>query len=414
MKQRYRELTDALCFRAVRDCFKGKWTRRDVSCVIEEYAGISRKEVAKAQVNNDCALKNEVIVNIGYELQNRLTRLLNGDANALQLDPVSFRKQKDGMSGKVRKIAYCCVFHQLFNHVAFLGLQPLLHAKILPCQYASIPNRGQTGLKTHVAKLLRKKSKNIRYAEKTDVVHAYETTKYDLIIKIIKKETPSAKWIIALLTALAKMSPEGSLIIGGYIDAWLFNFLMSYVMRYALSRTKIKRGKQTPYVKAVVSFMDDFGYFGSRSADIKSNIRAVNEYLSDKMGLGLKNGCKKAFLSFEEEKQRRHCKSPAKRGCPFFDIGGYQVHRGYITIRKAIFIRIRRQFLRAAKEIKNTGTLCLQRAYAVVAYYGYIKNSNAKNFENKMSVRKIHGIAKEVVSYFAKIKSKKRRLLNYA
>lgn len=117
---------------------------------------------------------------------------------------------------------------------------PLFHAKILPCQYASIPNRGQTGLKKHVVKILRKKSSNIRYAKKTDVTHAYETTMYSVIIEVIKKEIPSATWIITLLKALARMSPEGCLIIGGYLDAWLFNYLMSYVLRYALGQEQGK------------------------------------------------------------------------------------------------------------------------------------------------------------------------------
>ena len=115
MKQRYNEITDNLCMQAVRDCFRGKWYRNDVSCVIEEYAGIRRRDIAKESTqSNSTQLKNEAIKNIGYEIQNRLTRLQNGDANALDLDPVQFRFEKDGMNGKVRKIAYCCVFHQQF------------------------------------------------------------------------------------------------------------------------------------------------------------------------------------------------------------------------------------------------------------------------------------------------------------
>lgn len=417
MKQRYRELTDALCFRAVRDCFKGKWARRDVSSVVEEYAGISKRAILAEQAQGGkCALKNEAIVNIGYEIQNRLERLLDGDENALELDPVVFRYEKDGMSQKVRKIAYCCIFHQIFDHLAALALMPLFHAKILPCQYASIPNRGQTGLKKHVVKILRKKSSNIRYAKKTDVTHAYETTMYSVIIEVIKKEIPSATWIITLLKALARMSPEGCLIIGGYLDAWLFNYLMSYVLRYALGQSKEKRGKKTYLIKAAVSFMDDFGYFGSREADINRDVRAVNAFLGCQMQLGLKDGKKTAFLSFEEEKKRRCKPSPAARGCPYFDIGGYQVHRGYVTIRKRIFLRLRRQYLRAAAEVSNGGSMCLQRAYAIIAYYGYIKNSHSKRVAAKLEVKRLHNIAKEVISHFARLKNLKeykRRFYRY-
>ena len=178
MKQRYNELTEDLIFQAVKDCFAKKWERNDVSSTVEEYAGIRRQDISREIGENKNYLKQQAIINIGYEVENRLKRLLNGNANALELDPVVFHNRKDGMNGKVRKIAYCCIFHQIFNHVAYLGLKPLLNAKILPSQFASIPKRGQTGLKKFVTKKLRKKKYNIRHARKTDVKHAYETTKY--------------------------------------------------------------------------------------------------------------------------------------------------------------------------------------------------------------------------------------------
>ena len=183
---------------------------------------------------------------------------------------------------------------------------------------------------------------------------------------------------------------------------------MSYVLRYALGQSKEKRGKKTYLIKAAASFMDDFGYFGSREADINRDVRAVNAFLGTQMRLGLKDGKKTAFLSFEEEKRRRSEPSPAARGCPYFDIGGYQVHRGYVTIRKRIFLRLRRQFLRAAEEVKRCGAMCLQRAYAIIAYYGYIKNSHSKRVAAKLDVRKLHSIAKSVVSHFARLKNLKQ------
>lgn len=410
MKQRYNEITDNLCMQAVRDCFRGKWYRNDVSCVIEEYAGIRRRDIAKESTQgNSTQLKNEAIKNIGYEIQNRLTRLQNGDANALDLDPVQFRFEKDGMNGKVRKIAYCCVFHQIFNHLATLALMPLFRAKILPTQYASIPHKGQTGLKNYVIKALRRKKFNIRYAKKTDVVHAYESTMYSVVIDIIEKEIPSAKLLLLLLKALAKMSPEGCLIIGGYLDAWLFNFLMSYALRYALSQSKTKRGKKTRLIKVVVSFMDDFGFTGSRAQDIENTIKLVNDYLLQNFGLRLKRGKETAFLSFAEEKQRRKQTHPSARGCPIFDIGGYQMHRSYITIRKAIFLRARRAFLRAMVQLRKFGRLCLQIAQRINAYFGYFKNSNSKKARQKYCIDKLHEIAKQTISYYQKLKNKKRR-----
>lgn len=406
MKQRYEELTEELCFTAVKDCFAKKWTRNDVSCVIEEYAGVSRRQIKTEILNGGTKLKTEAIKNIGYEIFNRLNRLMAGDEAALDLDEVQFRYVPDGMNGKIRKIAYCCIFHQIFGHLVILGLKPLLKAKILPSQFASIPNKGQTGLKNFVMRKLRKNKLNIRYGKKTDVVHAYESTKYEIVIKIIEKEIPSAHWIIKLLTALAKMSPEGCLIIGGYSDAWLFNFLMSYVLRHAKEQHKEKRGKKTYLIAEIVSFMDDFGYFGSREADVKRDITAVNKFLAT-AELRLKHGNETQFLSIKEEKKRRKEHRPSKRACPYIDIGGYQMHHGYVTIRKKIFIRRRRQFLRAAKECEETKTICLKRAYAIVSGYGYFVNSNSKMIRKKLNVDFLHTVARHVVSFFAKLKNQK-------
>ncbi len=39
--------------------------------------------------------------------------------------------------------------------------------------------------------------------------------------------------------------PDGVLLIGGYLPCWLFNYVMSYVLRYILSHRKV-RPRQKP------------------------------------------------------------------------------------------------------------------------------------------------------------------------
>lgn len=402
MKQRYKEITFDLCVRAVFDCFKKKWRRRDVGVAIEKYAGIPREAIAEELTHGGYLLKYEAARALAYEMLNRLERLEQGAEDALDLDPVLFRNRKDGINGKEREIAYCCIFHQLFNHLAFLSLRPLLHARITPFQFASIPNRGQTGLKNHIVKILRKKGLDIRSAKKTDICKAYPSTKYTLIIDIIEREIPSARLTIKLLRGLAKMSPSGCLIIGGYLEAWLFNFLMSYVVAYALDQRKERRGKSVPYIKGVNSFMDDFAYFASRAANLKTLIRRVDDMLGTQMNLRTKGGKETVFFTFEEERERREETAPSKRACPCVDIGGYLIHRGYVTIRKSVFLRIRRCFLRAGRELKETGNLHPQRAHAVVAYFGYLKQSNSKGVREEWNADKIQQAAKESISYHQK------------
>lgn len=49
--------------------------------------------------------------------------------------------------GKIRDIALLCIMHQLIGHITKLMMKPLIQARLLPTQHASIPGHGQTMLK---------------------------------------------------------------------------------------------------------------------------------------------------------------------------------------------------------------------------------------------------------------------------
>ena len=99
-----------------------------------------------------------------------------GEAEDLDLDPVRVFHRIDGISMKNRELSCCCPLHQCFGHLAVIGMEPLLRAKLLPYQYASIPGKGQVALKRQVERWLRRKSLGIQYAIKLDVKGAYAHT----------------------------------------------------------------------------------------------------------------------------------------------------------------------------------------------------------------------------------------------
>ena len=397
-KNFYIPFTHDLCVAAVLKCFRKKWLRRDVMTEINKFAGITRAELKSRSEGGHITVKLEIAEAIAFELENRMERLLSGDKDALELATVTVEPRPEGASGKIRDIATLCVFHQLFNHVAHLGLYKLLRARILPQQYASIPKKGQTGLAKYNARLLRRNRYGIRHVIKTDIKAAYASTKYSVVIDIVRSEMPRAKWLIALLEALARNSPTGSLIIGGYLDAWLFNLVMSYVMRYAYSITTARRGKITRSAAAVTSFMDDVAYFGSRKASVMSVINKVAKLLQSRYGLTLKLKESTPLLTAEEERRRRKLDSPAQRGCPAIDMGGYRVRRTYVTIRKMIFLRIRRNFLAAAREIREYGYLREFRARRLASYNGYFKHTDSRHIRKELNVAELVAKSKAAIS----------------
>ena len=178
MKQRYNELTHELCVQAVLSCFDKKWHRPEVMTFINHYAGISTREFYEAELKQEVWPQLEAAEAIAYCLEEVVDELMHGEP--LDMREVIVRTRPDGMTGKMRDICDLCILHQLLGHLVKLGLDPLLHARLLPTQCASIPGRGQTGLLKKAKRYIQKASLGITVCQKTDVAHAYGTLMYSV------------------------------------------------------------------------------------------------------------------------------------------------------------------------------------------------------------------------------------------
>lgn len=409
MKQRYREYSHDLAVQAVLCCFDRKWARRDVLAMIEEYAGIDRSEVYGELLDGSVNVRLEAADAIACLIDNMVEDILTGH-DPEEVAPVAARRKADGMTGKIRDIACLSLPHQLLEHVAKLCLQPLLDARILPTQHASIPGRGQTRLKNQTARALRRHGKNIRCFVKTDNVSAYGTLMYADVITIIGREIPSAATLLTLLQYLARLAPGGHLIIGGYLDAWLYNLTMSYALRHVLGLRQVRRGVALPLVTVVENYMDDCCLCARSPTAAKKALRALSEWMRANLHMRTKQTTAIVKLLPEaQERQHRREKKRSRRGCPGIDMGGYVIHRTYITIRPRVFKRVVRTFLRAWLEMQATGTLHLQRAKAVIARYGPIKQSDGEHITKQYYVKQIVDTAKRVCAWHGREAERKRK-----
>lgn len=361
-------LTHELCEQAALEAFNDKWFRRNYLAMAEKYGGVTRAELQTAARVADMGPRLEVVHGIALEMEQRIDDLLDGSANDLDLDPVHTFPRIDGISMKLRQLSDCCPLHQCFGHLAYLGLRPLLRARLLPYQFASIPKKGQTALKRQVERWLRRKSLGIQHALKLDVKGAYEHTKQELVLAILQYEIPLAAWLLAVVRCLLAMSPNGGLLIGGYLEAWMFNLVASYILVRILGYVKTRRGVSVPLVVRSGSYMDDLVLMGRRWADIQSAARKITKWVKDTLHLTIKNSWVRVdFLSPAEEHRRRHLKGAAK-GCPGLDMAGYVMHRTYTTVRPGIFKRARRQYMRAGADLKRSHFIPLYRSYRLISY----------------------------------------------
>ena len=409
MKQRFNKLTHELCVEAVLSCFDKKWNRSEILEFIEQYGGVSRKEIFADYYYQRMTARNEAAENCALYLEEIVDSIMHGRIPE-EIQPVAVRKRADGMTGKIRDIACLCMQHQLIGHLVKLGLDPLLHARLLPTQHASIPGHGQTRLKTQVGYYLRRKKLNIRCFQKTDIHHAYESTKYSAIVGILKKEIPRAKWIITLMEYIETIAPEGHLIIGGYLDAWMFNFVMSYAIRYTLDQHTYRRGTRNHYAVRIETYMDDFAIFGRTKSNVKKAIRCLRKYLKETFGMELNVTTKIITLNtIRLERARRKQKRPSKRGNPSLDMGGYQIHLSYVTMRPRVVKRVRRTFLRAYRELLETGTIRTRRSKTLSARYGFVVQTTSKYFRQKYHVDEVMTTARKVNAYLDRRNDQKKK-----
>lgn len=392
MARLWKPMSHDLAYLACEKAFAGKWSRDDVLQHIEEWTGYSRKELILDEARRGgpgFGIKYPILEECAMSLEDMVDGILHGvDPD---FDPVLVRERADGATGKIRKIAYLCIRHQLLGHLVKLGMEPLLNARILPTQHASLPGRGQTRLKRQVQRFLNRKL-GIKAWQKTDCTSAYASVMYPMLLRIIHQDIPRAEWIMKCLWALWRYSPDGHLIIGGYLDTWLFNYVMSYGMRYVLSLQASRRGNKYPLIIRAVSFMDDLLLMGR-------SITAVRDAVRELVG----------FYRTRLRMMMRTTTEIIKAGRGFIDMAGYRIYPKQCTIRRRNWKRIRRCMIRAWREIEETGTIKRQRVGAIIARYGMLVNSDSLTVCRKYHVFEIMRTARKVMGYWNRVDARKRK-----
>lgn len=395
---RYNKLTVELCEYAVIEYFRHKWTRHDNLEFIEKVVGIPRQQMELAVTSDYRSdLVGEAIEGVGLFLYGIAFDLIyDGIEPEDFMEEVTVSRRKDGATGKERDIATLCIMHQLLEHLVKIMLEPLLDARITQVQHASIPGRGQTSMKGQIHHYLAAGSIDTEVAAKTDVVHAYENTMYSLCIQIVKMESPRAKEAIALLEYLAKLAPGGHLIIGGYLDAWLFNLVASYAIRFMQNQGRQRREKFTKDISKVSAYMDDFVILAKTKSGIERVVRKTRRFMNEHLGLDI-------VMKVEPVSTTR-----------LVDAAGYQIGKNHCIIRRTNWKRIRKVLIRAAQQMKDIGTLRIEVARKVISYNGYFQQTNSYKLQEKYEVAKLMRMARRVVRFHGWLYRRRRKERNNA
>ena len=392
---------------AVIDCFRNKKNRNDFQKLLCRTGMITKREIAEDRLtgNMNRILKAEEAV-----AKILTQRVINRD---LQLKPIRQFQRTDGLTHKLRDICQESPEQQIYEYMAVRALRPLFRAKILPIQYGSIPNKGGVAGKRKIERLLRKKFHGKVAATKGDVTKAYPSVTISVVMDMLKRDIGKNKVLLWFLEALMANYPGGHLCIGGYLPAWLFNYVMSYVLRFIYEQAQIRRKKRNRLVYAVVCYADDFTIYGDISK-LRKAMKKATAWAYDKFGLKIKGIWQFYYVSsFEEEKENlkaRH--SGSKKRTPGVDMMGYVIRRRYTIIRARVFRRIRRQVLRAWRDFEKFKFVPWWRAVKIMAYNGWVKHSNSEKFREKYNFDKLRNLcAYSTRKHGEEIENEKRILL---
>lgn len=391
---------------AVIECFKKKKYRNDFQRLLCSTGLITKKEIAEERLNKNTGRILKAERAVAQMLTKRIIR------RNLQLKPIREFQRVDGLTQKVRDICQESPEQQVFEYIAVYALKPLFKAKIMAIQYGSIPGKGGVAGKRKIERLLRRKFHEPIIAIKGDATKAYPSVTVEIAMKMLRRDIGKNKTLLWFLSALMENYPGEHLCIGGYLPAWLFNYIMSYVLRFLYDQAQIRRGKRHRLVYAITCYADDFTIYGDASK-LKKALKKATTWAYDKIGLQIKPVWQfYKVASFEEEKQNlKERKGGSKKRTPGVDMMGYVVRRRYTIIRGRVFRRIRRQTLRAWNDLNKKGYIPWWRACRIAAYYGWIKHSDSLNFRKKHEFDKLLKICKKSVSKHGKEVENEKRIL---
>ena len=391
---------------AVVECFRNKRSRKDFQRLLCKTGKITKREIVEDQLNKDFKRTLEAESEVAKMLTQRI---INRD---LQLKPIRQFQRIDGLTQKLRDICQESPEQQVFEYIGVYALKPLFRAKILPIQYGSIPNKGGVAGKRKIERLLRKKFHGKVVALKGDVTKAYPSVTVPIVMEMLRRDIGKNKVLLWFLGALMSNYPGNHLCIGGYLPAWLFNYVMSYVLRYIYEQAQIRRGKRNRLVYAIVCYADDFTIYGDVSK-LKKAMKKATIWAHDKFGLKIKDIWQfYQVASFDEERENlEERRKGSKKRTPGVDMMGYVVRRRYTIIRGRVFRRIRRQVLRAWEDFKVKGFIPWWRACRIAAYKGWIKHSDSLKFRMKYCFDKLFKMCSYSASKHGKEVENEKRIL---
>lgn len=355
------------------DCLKKKWKRKDVIQYFAETMQLDKSVVKEIITTGD---RHELARIAAYRMQQELA------TKQLHLTPIWYREKIDASSQKVRRIGIQNIDQQLYDYVAVYAMEDMMR-RIGEYQCASIPGRGPIWGTRHIRKWL--KNPRVKYSAQLDIRKCFPSIPQDRLLGMIDKYVANAdvRWLVRQLVETF----EQGLSIGSYLSQYLCNLYISQLYhKISEDMYYVRRGKRIRLVEHVLIYMDDILLLGRNAKAMNKAARQIIKYAHDVLGLQIKPD----WLVKQIDKK------------DFIDIMGFRIYRKRVTIRRRVFLRIRRAYKNVLKRPNHSPAP--RQAQKCVSYLGIVQNTIAIKFAKKYKIYETAKIAKEVISHESKFR----------
>lgn len=326
--------------KAIHEASRGKKTRKDVAKVIEN---------------------EEYYIDI-------LEKML--ETKNLKLSPYKKIKIHDGANKKERIIYKPQFFpDQCIHWCLMLQIIDILKRGMYDYCCASIPGRGINYGAKYIKRILKDDRKNTKYCLKLDIKKFYPSINKEICKRKFRKIIKD--WdTLDLIDLIIDSSTDGGLPIGNYTSQWFANFYLQDLDHYI---------KEKLHVKYYIRYMDDMVLFSRNKKELHKDKLLIDEFLKPQ-GLKIKENWQLFKITD---------KNP-------LDFLGYRFYRGYTTLRRRNFLRIKRR----VKKIARRGYIRRTDGFAMISYHGWLSHCNSFNYRNKyikpynITLKKCKGVIK--------------------
>lgn len=384
--------------RAIHNCFKGKWKRRDVRDLLSSYCDYTAYQILEILKSGKKHLLNQAVHNLA------LAQLEKIDNKELNLPPTRTKEITDGSQKKRRIIEVESYDHQIFDHVAVICMEELFKKKVGAYQCASVKRKGQIFSKRHIEKWLRQDQEGTRVAVKADAKKYYQNVSIPALVKLLERDIGKNKMLLWLVKELLKKMKRG-LNIGSYLSQFLANYYMSYLYHYAennlfISRKSKRSGKvKVRMIQHILIYMDDILLLGSNRKYIIMAFKKLSEFAKKCLDITFKPSWRFFYVDYEDKYKVHH------GSC--IDMVGFYMYRSFTILRDHIFLKTRKAFKKVETYIHRGWTATVQMAHRVMSYNGWLKYSDLRNWCKKHNTKSLASYCKKVISMHDKAKARK-------